>query len=172
MRIVEAIKTGVATVLLVWFLLGAFLLVTVPWELHAMTEVRTWPSREGIITNVYVTQVTGASRRNPASVKPEIKGLYQDTGEVFWIDRVRYGDFGWGDGRKQAEAAVAKYPVGTKVQVYYSPTDPADNVLEPFAPWDTMLTLLGIGAVGVLNLFALYLFGVLRRRVGMRTTQQ
>lgn len=51
--------------------------------------------------------------------------------------------------RVEAERVVALYPVGTKVKVYYDPSDPAIGLLEPGGGTD--LSVL-IGVAGVLGL--------------------
>jgi hypothetical protein len=48
------------------------------------------------------------------------------------------------------------------VAVYYSPSNPRDTVLEPLAPWDTMLILIGLAVVFVSIPPLLYAFRRLR----------
>jgi hypothetical protein len=62
---------------------------------------------------------------------------------------------------------VAKYPKGANVKIYYSPNDPLDTVLEPFAPWDTMIITLAGGVGLVLLPVMLYLF---RKQLGHKDT--
>jgi hypothetical protein len=160
-RLVRGIQTGLAIVLLAGFVGGVFVLVVMPFELVPMHAARSWPSRPGVIVESRPTFTTGGFRQAGAwSVA--IRGTYPDTGEEFRISRVRYGGFRWGDGRAQAEADARRYPAGSLVDVHYSPSDPRDTVLEPLAPWDTMLLLLGL-AIGFVATPPL-LFAVHRQR--------
>ena len=144
MKVAEAAKTGLAWVLFAGCLFGVFVLIFMPFEMHKMASARSWPSREGTITRTYVTHHAG-SFRNPDYYTPEFRGRYTDTGEEFWISTVKYGGFRFGNGKRAAEADTEKYPAGTRVQVYHDPNNPKETILEPYAPWDTMLIMLGIG---------------------------
>jgi hypothetical protein len=129
-----------------------------PFELYRMARARTWPSREGVITRSFVSPHGSAWR---TTWRAAIRGTYRDTGEEFWITRVRYGEFRLRGDRSAAEADAARYRPGTVVRVYHSPHDPKETLLEPFAPWTAMVVLGGIGLVGLLVPAVLFLF---RRR--------
>lgn len=158
MKISEAMRILVGLTIATGFAMGLFLIVTVPLELFTMVEVRGWPSREGTVTDAFVTPSTGGGLSTPDEWKAEVRGVYNDTGEEFWISKVRYGDFPFDAGRANSREAVARYPVGTAGQVYFSPANSKNTVLEPFAPWTTMLTALGAGVGGVLLPVVLYIF--------------
>ena len=143
----QSVKAGLGKVVAVAIVLGFFFgvlsVVFVPVELHKMAEAREWPSRRGVLTLSYARRVSSAGRA--PYWRPEIGGTFLDTGEKFWITRVRYGDFRFGGGKAGAEEAVAKYPAGREVDVYFAPTSPGEKILEPLAPRTTMHVTLGLG---------------------------
>jgi hypothetical protein len=141
--------------ILLWFLFGVLVIVFMPFELLRMAEARSWPFREGVITKS-VASPQGSTRRT--FWKPAIRGTYRDTGEEFWITRIRYGEFRMRGARAGAEADVARYRPGTVVRVYYSPADPKETLLEPFAPWTTLIVMSIVGVTGVLVPVVLFLF--------------
>jgi len=131
--------------LLLGFAFGLILMVFVPLEMFRKAEAEGWSSsRKGVIT------LSSASRRpyndrpgrRSVSWRSEICGTYKDNGERFCVSRVRYGDFGWEAGAREA---AARYPVGREVDVYHSPDNPKETILEPVSPWTRMFVLLGIG---------------------------
>ncbi len=136
---------------------GLFIVVVVPFELAEMADARTWPYREGTITYSQASRTTRARRSD--YWEPLIRGTYNDTGEAFRISAVRYGAIRLGNGRGQSMEQVAKYPVGAKVKVYYSPDRPRDAILEPFASWDHLLRLWAIGAGLAMLPLVLYIYG-------------
>jgi hypothetical protein len=144
--------------ILLGFLVGLLFIIFVPVEMYKMHQARGWPWREGKITHSSASLGRHAGIQHARYWKVDIGGAFDDNGERFWISRVRYGGFRWGAGKAAAMADVAKYPVGAKLKVYYSPTRPKETILEPFAPWDTMQMLLAVGAVFFLLPFILYLF--------------
>jgi hypothetical protein len=163
-RLVQAFQTGLALVLLAGFVGGLFVLVVMPFELLPMHAARTWPARQGVIEASRTTFARGGGTRPTPFWRVDIRGAYADSGEEFRISRIRYGDFRWGDGRAQAEADTRRYAVGSVVDVYYSPSSPSDTVLEPLAPWDTMLILLGLAVAFVATPPLLFLASYAARR--------
>ena len=150
MRLINALKTGLSLTLFAALCGSVFVIAVIPFELRMMATVRDWPQREGVVARSYPSHRTSSGGLGATGYwVPAIQVQYADTGELVWIERVRYGDIRWGDGQRSAANVVAQYPPGAVVRVAYSPGDPTDTVLEPFAPWDQMLVLLG-GAVGIL----------------------
>lgn len=145
------------------FLAGILAIIFVPVELYKMHQARTWPWRQGTITHSSATLGRHGGIRHAPYWRVEVGGVFDDNGEKFWISRIRYGGFRWGAGKAAAMADVAKYPVGAKLKVYYSPAQPKETLLEPFAPWDTMIVLLALGVAFVSLPLLLYLF---RKQLG------
>ncbi len=161
MRIQIIFQKALGIAILCGFLLGLFLIITASAELYQMTLAQEWSARKGIVT--YSRAGVVYSQRRGEIWSPDIRGVFQDNGEKFLISRVRYGDFPFGNRKKLAQQAAGKYPVGSIVNVYYAPDNPRYNILEPFAPRQTMVTVLAIG-VGLTSIpLLLYLF---RRRLG------
>lgn len=81
-----------------------------------------WPHTSGTVLSATV-QVgqKGATR----SETPLVLYAYQVGGEVFQGHRVCVR------GIADASGAIARYPAGACVTVYYDPTDPANSALEP-----------------------------------------
>jgi hypothetical protein len=129
--------------ILAGFILGLFFTVTVPFELRRMAEARGWPSQKGIITKSVASRKTGLLQRPYWAA--EICGLYKDNGVGFCVSRVRYGEFRFGDGEAASLAAVATYPLGKEVDVYYAPYDSTTTILEPHASPSTMVITLALG---------------------------
>jgi Protein of unknown function (DUF3592) len=143
-------------VLLAGIAFGLFVVVTIPFEMVKKAEAEGWPSRKGVITHSYVSQQRGSTGA-PYS-KVEICGNYKDTGERFCVRRVRYGGFRWGGGKASALQTVARYPVGSQVDVYYSPDDSRETLLEARSPWTEMFVLLGLGLGFLLLPMLLWVF--------------
>lgn len=147
--------------LLFGFFAGLIAVVFVPVEMSKMAEAQTWPSRPGIITQSSASEVF--SKRSGNHWTYVIRGTFDDTGEPFVITKVRYGDFSLGKGKSRSLEIVARYPRGSAVRVFYSPTHPHSMILEPFASWDEMFLILGVGVGLVLLPVVLYAF---RKRSG------
>lgn len=138
--------------LLAGFILGLFLVVTVPFEMYQMAAASNWPSRKGIITKS--SAALKISWLQNHYWQAEICGVYKEVGVGFCVSRVRYGEFRFGDGRRSTVEAVAKYPVGSEIDVYYSPIEPGRTILEPHASRSSIAFAFGLGA-GLLLLPAL-----------------
>ena len=137
------IRKIVGFTLLAGFILGLFLFVTIPFEMVQMARAERWPSRRGLIVT------SSANRRMSLLLRPywaaDICGIYLDNGVGFCVSRIRYGGFRFDEGEAESRAAVAKYHVGSQVNVYYAPDDPATTILEPRGPWFIMAFAWGLG---------------------------
>jgi hypothetical protein len=133
----------VGFILLAGFILGLFLFVTIPFEMVQMARAERWPSRQGMV------MTSSASRRVSLLQRPywvaDICGVYLDNGVGFCVSRIRYGGFRFDEGEADSRAAVAKYRVGSQVNVYYAPDDPTTTILEPHGPWFIMAFAWGLG---------------------------
>jgi hypothetical protein len=142
-RIKSILAKAAGYVLLIGLLFGLFVVITVPFELTRMVSAESWPARKGIVTLSYPSRKSTTGR--PAYWRPEICGKYQENGARFCVSRVSFGTFIFGSGEAEARAISAKYPVGLEIDVYYSPDNPKETILDPHPSWSAMLTLLGIG---------------------------
>jgi hypothetical protein len=123
---------------------GLFFVVAGTMSISERYETESWPAREAVITHSKATWSTTASRPTK-SWYPLIKAAYVDGGEEVTV-RVAYGRWlGWGDEiRRNAEADVARYPVGRTVTVYHAPAQPQRAILERL-PWRQRLDLIATG---------------------------
>ena len=161
MRIQVIFQKALGIIILCGFFLGLFFLVTASIELYHMELTKNWSARKGVIT--YSRAEVVYSQRRGEIWKPDIRGVFQDNGEKFFITRIRYGDFPFGSRKQLAQQAAANYPIGKIVEVYYEPDNQRNHILEPFASRQSMLIVLAIG-VGLISIpLLLYLF---RRRLG------
>jgi hypothetical protein len=86
-------------------------------------------------------------------------GRYLDDERTFSVSRVSYGIFNERFGRAGAEAVTARYPAGTRLDVYHSPADPRIVILEPHVSTTSTWIALGVGLGFGLLPVALYLYG-------------
>jgi hypothetical protein len=132
-------------VLLIGLLFGVFVSITVPLEMMRMASAESWPARKAIITTSYASRKSTSNR--PPFWRPEICGNYQESGERFCVTRVSFGTFRFGSGEAEARTIVAKYPVGVETDVYQSPENPKETILDPHPSWNAMWTLLSVGVL-------------------------
>jgi uncharacterized membrane protein len=159
-------------VLLAGFVFGMFAVAVAPFEMFKKARRESWPSRKAVVTKSYASHRRGGgSLRHGSSMywAVEVCGVYKDNGEKFCAARIRYGGFRWGEGKADAFDAVARYPVGREIDVYYSPDDPKETVLEAASSWAEMVTLLGLGIAFLLLPLFLWLFRMHRARHERRT---
>lgn len=130
-----------AFALLAGIVFGLFVVVAMPFELVPKHAAESWPARPWRITESYVDAERGSRGRY---YRPVICGVYADSPQRVCATRIRYGGFRFGEGRRQAEEAVARYPEGREVLLYFDPDDPRTTVIEARSPWTEMLTLLAL----------------------------
>jgi len=130
-------------------------------ELHGIKVAQKWETRRGVITHSYTRRIRGA--RNGLYWDAEIAGKYPD-GQKFGVNRIGYGIEHSICTRRQAEAVVARYPVGTELDVFVDPKRPTHGILvRDNSPRSTQAAL-GIGLFFGLLPFFLYLYGRIRSR--------
>jgi hypothetical protein len=94
----------------------------------ARQTAQAWPSTSGtVLMSTIQVRRTGRSR----SEIPVVVYQYQVGGQMYQGQVIRAGDqFGTIRVMGQAQATVARYPVGAAVTVYYDPANPANAALE------------------------------------------
>lgn len=152
----HALGKIVGAAILFAFLAGWLTAAAATYELVQVQAAKTWPSRKGVLTHSYVRYIRTPPR---PYWKAEIAGTYLDDGTRFGVSRVRFGIGNTGLGRRGVEAIVAKYPVNTVVDVYYSPTDPKRRTLEPLVSATSTWVALWVGLGFGLLPFVLYVYG-------------
>ncbi|MBU2611188.1 MAG: DUF3592 domain-containing protein [Chloroflexi bacterium] len=105
-----------------------------------------WPTTQGRIIEARVSESTSTDSDGDerTSYSPKVEYTYNVAGQEYKGDKITFG-FTQGYGRyAKAQAALASYPLGAQVNVYYDPANPADAVLERKAGGNTLAMVLGI----------------------------
>jgi hypothetical protein len=124
---------------------------------------RAWPRTTGRVLSSNVREVMVRTRssvgittyRMTTGYVPYVVYTYVVDGAQYQAERLRMGESISSSDTRAAEQAVARYPAGADVTVYYNPADPADATLDPRTTWGTrilwmvVLLLLAITAVVV-----------------------
>lgn len=113
-------------------------------------ESAGWPAVEGVITNAWVEESSDTDEEGFTSTTytPKWEYQYQFSAQSYSSQKISFGgERGYGS-RKKAEQELTKYPISSRVQVYYDPQNPEEAVLVQ----GTKGTLVGIivGAILVL----------------------
>lgn len=131
------------------------------WFIGTSTEARSWPAVEGRVlsTTVKVSimqtpRSTGKARENPREYYPVIRYSWIVDGIEYTGERYRLGTTHEKyKKREQAQAAAARFAVGSPITVYYDPADPGEAVLETaispavYVPLILGLVFLGTGGL-------------------------
>lgn len=121
-----------------------------------------WPVAEGTIVRSEVEEVIESRERSDDGInarparqylryRPIIEYQWQVGGETFNRNRRNYSAAQANeDTRAEAEAIIAPYPVGARVDIRYDPDKPSRAILEPGPHWDglsvTLIAALVFGA--------------------------
>jgi hypothetical protein len=125
---------------------GAFLIYKSFRDRKKADTSQTWPSTPGQITEARVVR----SRRTDSegdvdySYAPAIQYTYQVGGQEYTGDNITFGFRQTFGSQAKAEAALARFPTGGQVTVYYDPNNPGEAVLERKAGGSTLSLVLGI----------------------------
>ena len=87
-----------------------------------------WPHVSGKITH---SEIDRSSNSDGTSYKPRVHYTYSVNGEPFTGERICFGLANMSAGYRFAQAYTKRYQVGSSVDVYYDPVQPASAVLEP-----------------------------------------
>ncbi len=132
-------------------LAGLGLILVAVFDLRKANRAKTWPTAEGKILSSSLREKTDS---DGTSYEVAILYEYSVNGVAHRSDawRIRPGSSSF---TKSANAAVARYPVGAVVPVYFNPEDPADALLEPGKiSWSVLfggLAFVGSGVMGILS---------------------
>jgi hypothetical protein len=85
-----------------------------------------WPQTEGVIQSAAI--IRSSTGKGGHTDDARVSYSYQVDGQKFLGDQFAFGAIDWFG--TQNQAILARYPVGKKVQVYYSPNNSQLAVLE------------------------------------------
>lgn len=131
------------------------------WGWSVLQKARvseSWPQAQGEIVS---SEVRRSDDENGSSYSGDVTFEYVVADSRYSSDNVSFGQYS--GNRSHAEEIVAKYPVGSRVTVYYDPEDVATAVLEPGVTWSSYL-LIGMGVLFTCIPIIIMPFTLLRRR--------
>jgi Protein of unknown function (DUF3592) len=136
---------GVVTVFLGLFIvIGAVAFAVGVWNLVRSIRCESWPTAEGTVDRA---EMTYHSSKHGGTYSADISYHYQAAGAYYSGKRLAFGSMS--SSSSYARGILARYPVGAKVQVHYSPDDPELAVLETGIHGGTWICL-GVGTVFML----------------------
>lgn len=107
--------------------IGAFLV----WQLVKGVKARKWPTVRGTVDESRVSMHTSYDEgRRSTTYGADILYHYEVDGSPYSGTRLSFSDYR-SSNRRRAEQIVGRYSPGSVVQVYYSPDDPSESLLEP-----------------------------------------
>ena len=109
-------------------------------------SARNWPAVEGIITKSDTrVQRSPGSGSTPTTIA-DVWYTYNVDGIEYHNDTISHAQYG-ASSASHAVKEARRYPVGSKVRVYYNPDSPRDSVLEHKIPWIFISIFAGLGAI-------------------------
>jgi len=116
---------------LVFIIIGLIMFFIYFRNLAKVRASQAWPAVQGTVAASWVRrkQSTDDDGSISESFYPEIQYTYQVMGMEYQGDKIAFGPKSGGN-RTKAEKAIAKYPTGANVTVYYQPDKPETAVLE------------------------------------------
>ena len=138
---------------------GGLLLLLAPFAIYwAAVDYReaqdspNWPRTTG---EVYDRSVIENARKGTVGYTVHVKYRYVVKNQAYAGERVSARDSGHSaEGR---DRVLAKYPVGSKPEVFYAPSDPQQSFLEPGPPEAPYVRLGIVGAMPLLGIALLWL---------------
>lgn len=131
---------------------------------------RTWPKTSGNVTQSHV--VTEWVRRRKSGSKRvyrhQFEFTYRVDNENYVGSRVEFLEGNTFSYQSDAHSQQKKYPVGSRVEVFYSPDDPTLCVLRPGFHISSVLVIF----MGLVIVCGVSVFAVKRRRHWWRSSDQ
>lgn len=126
--------------------IGVFLIYTSIKGRQKAGESQKWPSTAGQIIEARVTRSTHTDTDGDTSVSyaPYVRYTYQVAGQEYTGEKITFGFKQTHNQEQKAQQALARFPLGGQVSVYYDPANPAEAVLKRTAGGSTVSLVLGI----------------------------
>lgn len=155
---------------LIVFVLGGILCIFVGSKnLVDGVSSNEWAWTEGEVVDSKIVQTgRGNSKEAGRKYKPKISYIYNVRGRDHYSDRIVFGTTSrfrfFSSSKSAAESWVRKYPSGSKIKIFYNPSDETESViLNGFRMSSLFLPFLG-----VLLLFA----GIFSKSKGKKTARR
>ena len=122
---------------------------------------KRWPATDGRILSSEVTshRSLDSDGTHTTMYEPAIQYEYNAKGQRYQSKEIGFGGIDGTSSTDFADGIVAKYPMGSAVQVFYNPAKPSEAVLEHSGAGCNMVLLLIFGAIE-LGLVVLLVFGL------------
>lgn len=121
---------------------GAVLIAIGVTSYRKTKTTETWPSTQG---TVYATNIRRYNDEGTIEFAPEVNYEYTVAGELYKSSVIRAEVFISFPDENEARQFLKSYAVGSKVRVYYEPTNPGKAVLEAkAAPVLHLVTIMGV----------------------------
>ena len=136
---------------LVSLVAGLVLLILGVRDIMGGMKSRSWPTTDGYVNSATIQKhypSTSDHTRTP-TYTPKVYYEYTVDGKKYTAHRVSFSG-ATGGKYGDAEEVVNRYPVGSKITVYYDPDNRAESVLEPGFVWTSLImALAGLVFLGV-----------------------
>ena len=143
---VRQLSPGKATVVLIIMgIVGSGITVFwgIPMVMNALAS-KGWPSVDGVVAVSDFTTNRDSDDGN-VTYGASISYDYTVNGAPHMGSNVHFGQYSTSD-PSYGRGIVNRYPVGTRMPVYYDPNNPSTSVLEPGAGWSSFMVA-GIGGL-------------------------
>jgi hypothetical protein len=130
-------------IFLLLLVIGIFIVVREGHLLLKSSQSDSWLSTDGIVKTAEIKQWRAGLRKGRPQYRTVVTYDYSVDGRALTGNTLRL-ERDTSSYPFSAEADLRKYAVGTKVKVFYSPTDPSDSVIEPgMSHWNWLLPAVG-----------------------------
>jgi hypothetical protein len=158
--LMNSIGSIMSVVVIVPFVVvGLFLLAIILRSQRRASASQNWPMTMGTVIASFVEPRRSSNGRGGTSTSyyPVVVYEYSAEGQRYQSRRIAFG-LEVGGMSRMAEARIARYPVGSPVNVYYNPANPGEAVLEqrsPSNPWLILIVVVIVASVGCTLAFTL-----------------
>ena len=117
---------------LIFGIIGVVMLVKYFQDKKKADASTSWSSVSGRITESYLREEnrTDSDGYPQTYYYPEVRYEYDLLGATYTGDKIAFGSKTGNGSQKKTQEALAQYPVGKSVSVYYDPNNPEDAVFE------------------------------------------
>ena len=149
---------------LIFIIPGGCIFIFGLYLLFQAEKSNSWPSAPGIIKTSDVDD-------SESGCKAKVTFEYMLNNKIFTGNKIRTVEL-YCSNPSYAQEDLKHYPAGAKVKVYFSPTDPADCILEPgIHPSNWFFPLLGCGFI-VGPSIMIFLLSLYRRKIEEQITSE